>query len=65
MANTRVALLRYCRLESGWRRLRVVPVRKGRGWREELQVPRGQKILKTGGYQVRWYEGRKQQSLDA
>ncbi len=58
MANVKVALLRYCGIESGWRRLRVNPFRKGRGWGEDLRVPKGKKILKTGAYQLRWYEGR-------
>jgi hypothetical protein len=31
MANTKVALLRYCRLDVGWRRLTVTPMRKGAG----------------------------------
>lgn len=57
MANRKVALLRYCRTQSGWRRLRVNPVHKGRGWSEQLSVPSGQSILEHGEYQLRWYEG--------
>jgi len=57
MANTKVALLRYCRLDVGWRRLTVTPVRKGRGWGEQIKVPAGKKVLEVGDYQLRWYEG--------
>ena len=57
MANIKVALLRYCRLNIGWRRLAVTPVRKGRGWDEKIKVPAGQKVLEYGEYQLRWYEG--------
>ena len=57
MANIQVALLRYCRLHVGWRRLAITPVRKGRGWDEKIQVPAGQKVLEYGEYQLRWYEG--------
>jgi hypothetical protein len=59
MANLKVALYRYCRTESGWRRLRINPVKKGRGWDERITVPAGQKILELGEYQIRWYEGKK------
>jgi integrase len=57
MANTKVALLRYCRTETGWRRLRVTAIRKGRGWDERILLPSGAKILEKGEYQIRWYEG--------
>lgn len=57
MANIKVALLRYCRLNVGWRRLAVTPVHKGRGWDEQIKVPAGQKVLEHGEYQLRWYEG--------
>lgn len=57
MANTKVALLRYCRLDVGWRRLTIAPVRKGRGWGEQIKVPAGKKVLEVGDYQLRWYEG--------
>lgn len=60
-----MALLRYCLLESGWRRLRVIPFRKGRGWGEELQAPKDKKIVKTGSYQLRWYEGKREHFEDA
>ena len=59
MANRKVALLRYCRIGSGWRRLRVNAVHKGRGWSEQVRVPAGQKILEYGDYQLRWYEGKR------
>lgn len=59
MANVKVALYRYCRTESGWRRLRINPVKKGRGWDERMQVPAGQKVLEFGEYQLRWYDGDK------
>ncbi len=58
MANLKVALLRYCRTESGWRRLRVKPIRKRRGWEEKIRIPAGQEILERGEYQLRWYEGK-------
>ena len=51
MANIEAALLRYCRINVGWRRLAVNPVRKGRGWDEQIKVPAGQKILEYGEYQ--------------
>ena len=57
MANVQAALLRYCRLNVGWRRLAVTPVRRGRGWDEQIKVPVGQKTLEYGEYQLRWYEG--------
>jgi integrase len=57
MANTKVALLRYCLLDVGWRRLTVTPVRKGRGWAEQIKVPAAKKVLEVGEYQLRWYEG--------
>lgn len=59
MANRKVALLRYCRIGSGWRRLRVNAIHKGRGWSEQVKVPPGQKILEYGEYQLRWYEGKR------
>jgi Phage integrase, N-terminal SAM-like domain len=31
---------------------------------EKLQVPKGQKVLKAAGYRIRWYEGKKQCSLE-
>ncbi|MHB1795435.1 MAG: hypothetical protein ACYCPO_10745 [Acidobacteriaceae bacterium] len=57
MANRKVALLRYCCIQSGWRRLPVNPIRKGRGWSEQIKVPPGQTIIEYGAYQLRWYEG--------
>jgi len=57
MANTKVALLRYCRTDAGWRRLRLTAIRKGRGWEERIELPAGLKILEKGEYQLRWYEG--------
>ncbi len=57
MPNVKVALLRYCRLDIGWRRLTVTPVRKRRGWDEQIKVPAGTKVLEFGEYQLRWYEG--------
>jgi hypothetical protein len=57
MANIKVALLRYCRINVEWRRLAVTPVRRGRGWDEQIKVRAGQKILEYGEYRLRWYEG--------
>jgi hypothetical protein len=37
--------------------LTVTPVRKGRGWDEQIKVPAGKKVLEVGDYQLRWYEG--------
>jgi hypothetical protein len=38
LANTTVSLLRYCKTASGWRRMRVSTIRKGRGWVEEIKL---------------------------
>ncbi|MHB1744647.1 MAG: hypothetical protein ACYCRE_07725 [Acidobacteriaceae bacterium] len=35
----------------------VNPIRKGRGWSEQIKVPPGQTIIEYGAYQLRWYEG--------
>jgi integrase len=55
LANTTVSLLRYCKTASGWRRMRVSTVRKGRGWNEEIKT--SQAIIEKGEYQIRWYTG--------
>ena len=55
MANTKVALLRYCKIASGWRRMRIRTIRKGRGWEEQIQS--SEPILQKGEYQLRWYTG--------
>jgi len=57
MANAKVALLRYCLTDAGWRRLRVTAVRKGRGREERVDTPKGTKLLEKGNYQLRWYQG--------
>jgi integrase/recombinase XerD len=57
MANIKVALLRYCLTDAGWRRLRVTAIRKGRGWEERVDTPQGTKLLEKGEYQLRWYQG--------
>lgn len=57
MANTKVALLRYCLTNAGWRRLRVIAIRKGRGWEERVETTKGTKLLEKGEYQLRWYQG--------
>lgn len=57
MANTSVALLRYCKTASGWRRMRVSTIRKGRGWIEKIET--SHLIIEKGEYQLRWYMGSK------
>ena len=59
MPNLKVALLRYCKLEAGWRRLRVRPVRKGRGWDELIDIPAGSVVSEKGAFQLKWYLGGK------
>ena len=61
MANARVALLRYVKLESGWRRVAVKRNRRG----EDLAVKKGETILERGQYQLRWYEGKKAKFMAA
>jgi hypothetical protein len=53
LANTIVSLLRYCKTASGWRRMRVSTMRKGRGWSEEIETSHS--IIEKGEYQLRWY----------
>ena len=57
MANTTVSLLRYCKTASGWRRMRLSTIRKGRGWNEEIKG--SQSIIEKGEYQLRWFTGSK------
>ncbi len=59
MANRKVALQRYCRTQSGWRRLRVDVAKRARGWSEKIKLPAGQSILEFGEYQLRWHEGKR------
>jgi hypothetical protein len=65
MAKVKVALLRFCRIESSWRWLRVNLYRKGRDWGEELQVPKGKKVVKASGFQLCWYGGEREHFEDA
>jgi integrase len=55
MANLKVTLLRYVKTDGGWRRVRVEPIRKGRGWDEKLHAK--DKIHEVGTYQLCWYIG--------
>ena len=57
MANTTVSLLRYCKTASGWRRMPISTIRKGRGWIEEIET--SHLIVEKGEYQLRWYIGSK------
>jgi integrase len=59
VGNKTVALLRYVKTESGWRRVGVERNRRG----ETLSIKKGETVLERGLYQLRWYEGAKAKFL--
>lgn len=54
MANKRVALLRYVKTSTGWKRVGVERNRRG-----ETRLVKGETVLERGLYQLRWYVGKK------
>jgi integrase len=59
VANARVAILRYVKTASGWKRVGVKRNKNG----EKLKLKAGEEALVKAGYYLRWYVGKKAQFL--
>ena len=65
MANKRVALVRLCKTEKGWRRYPAVIAQNGRVKAGYVRVGAEERHYAEGRYQLRRYEGSRMVYVDA